>query len=85
MPKVLLTEAQRRQARYERRSSILADGLAAYKVRERLTNERLAVDLGIGKNTVTRLLNGEAVSLPIMTYWRLLEIAGIEVKRSDVV
>ena len=80
MARVALTEAQRRQQRYERRSQTMADGLASYKNRVGATNERLANELAIGKNTVTRLLNGEDVKLSIMTYWRLLELTGLEVE-----
>lgn len=81
MPKVILTAAQRRKQRHERRSRSLADGLAAYKSRNRLTNENLADELGVGKNTVTRLLCGEDVKVSVMTCWRLLEVAGLEVKQ----
>ena len=84
MPKVILTEAQRRKQRHERRSQLLADGLAAYKTRNRLTNEALAAELSIGKNTITRLLSGGDVRLSIMAYWRLLEIAGLEAKQKGV-
>lgn len=79
MPRVALTEAQRREYRYKDRSGTLADGLAVYKSRKRLSNEQMAAELGIGKNTIPRLLNGEDVKLPIMAYWRLLEIAGLRV------
>lgn len=84
MPKVILTEAQRRRQRHERRSRSLADGLAAYKSRNRLTNENLAEELGIGKNTVTRLLCGEDVKVSVFTYWRMLEIAGLDVKQKEI-
>ena len=83
MAKVVLTEAQRRQQRYERRNRTLADGLAAYKSRNRLTNENLAEMTGIGKNTVTRLLSGEDVKMSTMTYWRLLEMAGLDLKQKE--
>ena len=80
MPRVKpLTEAQRRRERYKIRSGKLADGLAVYKSRGRLSNEQLAAEVGIGKNTIPRLLAGEDVKLPIMAYWRLLEIAGLRV------
>lgn len=82
MPRVSLTEAQRRRSRYERRSGVLADGLAAYKSRARLNNEQLAAEIGVGKNTITRLLSGDDVKLPIMSYWRLLEIAGLNVSEA---
>lgn len=86
MPRVALTEAQRRRDRYKRRSGALADGLAVYKSRARLNNEQLAAEIGIGKNTIPRLLAGEDVKLPIMAYWRLLEMAGLrvaEVQKND--
>lgn len=83
MPRVALTEAQRRKVRYERRSSELADGLIIYKTRQKLNNEQLAAEIGIGKNTIPRLLNGEDVQLPIMAYWRLLELAGLRVTEAE--
>ena len=83
MPKVVLTEAQRRRQRYERRTRTLADGLAAYKSRNRLTNENLAEITGIGKNSITRLLCGEDVKMSMMTYWRLLELAGLDLKQKE--
>lgn len=84
MAKVALTEAQRRRQRHERRSRSLADGLAAYKSRNRLTNENLADELNVGKNTVTRLLCGDDVKVSVFTYWRLLEIAGLDVKQKEI-
>lgn len=84
MAKVALTEAQRRKQRHERRSRTLADGLAAHKSWNRLTNDNIAEELEIGKGTVARLLCGEDVKLSIMTFWRLLELAGLEVvKRKE--
>ena len=83
MPKVVLTQEQRRRQRYERRTRVLADGLAAYKRRNRLTNENIAEMTGIGKNTVTRLLCGEDVKMSMMTYWQLLEIAGLDLKQKE--
>ena len=84
MARVALTEAQRRRQRHERRSRTLADGLAAYKSRNRLTNENLAEELDVGKNTVTRLLCGEDVKVSVFTYWRMLEIAGLDVKQKEI-
>lgn len=83
MARVALTEAQRRKQRCERRSKTLAGGLAVYKNHARITNEDLADELGIGKNTVSRLLSGEDVKISIMTYWRLLEICGLEVRQRN--
>ena len=79
MPRVALTEAQRRAYRYKDRSGTLADGLVVYKARKQLSNEQLAAEIGVGKNTIPRLLKGEDVQLPIMAYWQLLEIAGLRV------
>lgn len=80
MPKVALTEAQRRRQRYERKSAALADGLATFKRRERLNNEQLAAELSMGKNSITKLLGCEDVMMTPTTFWQLLEIAGLEVK-----
>ena len=84
MPKVVLTQAQRRMQRYERRTRALADGLAAYKRRNGLTNENLADALGIGKNTIARILSADDVKISAMTYWQLLELAGLDLKQKEI-
>ena len=65
-------EEQRLQERAER----LADGLAIYKRRHRLNNYALARAVGIGHETVSRLMAADrTVRLPLETAWRLEQIA----------
>lgn len=79
MPKVALTEAQRREHRIEKRGQLLADGLASFKNRNRLSNENLAAELEIGRNSVANILSGCCdVKISIRKMFLLLEIAGID-------
>ena len=78
-----MTGEEKRRWRYERRSRMLGDGLAVYKRRNWLSNEDLAKGLGIGKETVAKLLSGEDVKISIMTVWQLLEVAGLTVKARE--
>lgn len=83
MPKVYLTEAQRKRARCEAKSRILGDGLAVYKARGHLSNQDIANELGIGRNGVARLISGEDLTMPVYAVWKLLDLAGLEVRRKD--
>lgn len=78
-----MTEDQRRNLWYEHRNQMLADGLDAYKHKNRLTNADLGRGLGLGTQTISKLLNGEEVKLSTNTFWQLLEMAGLAVKRRD--
>lgn len=83
MPKVYLTEAQRKRARCEAKSRILGDGLAVYKARGHLSNQDIANELGIGRTGVARLISGEDLTMPVYAVWKLLDLAGLEVRRKD--
>jgi len=84
MPRVALTDEQRRRQRCERRSEALAGGLASYKNKTKKKNEELAAELGVGVNTIPRILNGQDVRISIMAYWRLLEVSGLEVRQREL-
>ena len=72
MPKVRpLTEAQRREQFYQERLKWMADGLAVYKNRNRLTNAEVASALSIGVNTVAKVLNADEVKLSTKDMLRL--------------
>lgn len=76
MPRVALTQAQREEQRLQDRAERLADGLAIYKRRHRLNNYALARAVGIGHETVSRLMAADrTVRLPLETAWRLEQIA----------
>ena len=68
---------------YERRSRMLADGLAHLKHRDKLTNMNLGELVGIGRETVSRILSGEDVKISLLTFWCLLDLAGLEVRLKE--
>ena len=76
MPKVALTAAQREQQALERRADWLANGLAAYKVREGLSLKSFGKKLGLCDKTIARILNGDyTVSVPLCSMWKLEAIS----------
>lgn len=84
MPKVALTETQRRQQRYARKSAALADGLAAFKRRERLTDKQIGAAIGMSDKSIVKLLEEKPVMMTPETFWALLEVAGLEVRPRTV-
>lgn len=83
MPKVFLTEAQRRDARYQRIRRAMGDGLAVLKVRERLSNKALGHELGINHETVAKVLEGQDVKLSTKTLFQMFDMAGLEIKKKE--
>lgn len=83
MPKVYLTEAQRQEAKLDRQSKMLGDGLTCYKALNRLTLEQIGTGLGMSKNTVLQIMNEKDVRIPIRTMWKLLDLVGLEVRRKE--
>lgn len=81
MPKVCLTQEQREQAANERRRQLIADGMAAYKNRNRLSDEALGRRLGLGRNTVARILNGEEVKLETDKHFKVLAVSGYQMRK----
>ena len=76
MGRICLTDAQRAAARYKDRANRLADDLAVYKRRHKLTNLQIAKATGLGHMTVARLLDADVtVRLSLETYWKLEEMA----------
>lgn len=76
MPKVALTAAQREQQALERRADWLANGIAAYKARQRLTLKDMGKKLGVCDKTLSRILRADyTVQIPISALWRLEAIA----------
>ena len=80
MAKVLLTEEQRIQNRCEARSQMLADGLAAFKNRHHLTNMNIGSEVGLSHSAIAKILDGEDLRIHTMTLFRLIEIAGLELR-----
>lgn len=87
MPKTRpLTEAQRREQVYQERLKWMADGLAVYKNRNRLTNAEVASALSIGVNTVAKVLNADEVKLSTKDMLRLMFACGLTVcKKQEAV
>lgn len=85
MPKVKpLTQAQAKRQAHENRSKALATGLIVYKTQAKLTNEQMAADLQIGKNKLPKLLDGQDTAVTVSTFWKLLDMAGLEIRRKDL-
>ena len=83
MPKVYLTAAQRQEAKLDRQNKMLGDGLACYKAINKLTLEQIGSGLGMSKTTVMHIIQGKDKRIPIQSFWKLLEMAGLEVRRKE--
>lgn len=79
-----LTRAQAKREAYRNRSTALAKGLGAAKSFHGLDNEAIGAQLGLGKNTVPKLLRGEDVSLTVTAFWAALDLAGLEVRPKPI-
>lgn len=79
MPKVALTEAQKRAQTEARRRETLADGLQAYKGRKGFTNVELGENLGIGRIAVAGLLDRKPVRLDTDQMFRVILAAGLRI------
>lgn len=90
MPRVYLTDAQRREAAAQKaekqqRQAVegmyrkLADGLAVKKNRENLRNEDLGELFGVTRQTMARVLKCENVQLPVETVMKIIFALGLEV------
>lgn len=75
------TEAQRIEERYERLRDCIAGQLAKTKYRERLTAAQMAKRLGMAHDTFAKLMNGEDIKVTTTTWLRVLDMAGIVMKR----
>lgn len=79
-----LTRAQAKREVYRNRSTALAKGLGAAKIFHGLDNEAIGAQLGLGKNTVPKLLRGEDVSLTVSAFWAALDLAGLEIRPKPI-
>ena len=85
MPRVKpLTKTQAKNEIYKNRSATLAKGLGAAKIFHGLDNEAIGARLGLGKNTVPKLLRGEDVSLTVSAFWAALDLAGLEIRPKPI-
>lgn len=84
MPRVRpLCEEQRVEARCRKRTQALVDGLVLHKARNKVINKDISVAAGMGINAVGRLMTGEQIMLKLDTFWRLLDLAGLEVRKRE--
>lgn len=77
MPKVFLTEDQRRLERYRKLRLCIGDRVASAKRRKDLTLMELASGLNMGHTTVAKLMDGADVSLTTTKFLQILDLAGL--------
>lgn len=84
MPRVRpLCEEQRVEARCKKRTQALVDGLVVHKARTKALNKDISQEAGIGINMVGRLLRGDQVMMRLDAFWRLLDLAGLEIRKRE--
>ena len=80
MGRVCLTQEQRQEARNKKMRQAIADGLCVAKHRGRLNIEELGRNVGVGRNTMAKILSGEDVVIPLSSVLRILDVAGLSLK-----
>lgn len=83
MPRVYLTQEAKEAARRGEMSRALGDALAMKKHRERKSVEDLAKEAGIARQSMDKLLRGENVRVEVLSMWKILEMAGMTVKKAS--
>lgn len=81
MPKVLLTHEQRLEDRNKRMRIAIADGLCITKSRSKMNLTEMGAKTGVSRNTMAKLLSGEDVILPMSSLMRVLDMAGLMLKK----
>lgn len=82
MPRVCLTQKQRNNERCKKKSRALGDGIAVYKVKNKMTNIQLGSEFGVSEKAIARILAGDDVCLRSSVFWRLMDAADLEVTRN---
>lgn len=77
MGKILLTEAQRIEARYERIRHCIGDRVARTKHQKKLKLMEMANSLNMGHSTVAKIMDGEDVMLTTTKFLQILDVAGL--------
>lgn len=77
MPKVYLTDEQRLEARYEQIRKRIGDRVALSMHRHHYTQSSVYKHLDMGHSTLTKLLEGEDVTMPITKFLKILDLADI--------
>lgn len=83
MPRVYLTQEAKEAARRGDMSRALGDALAMKKNRERMSVGDLAKEAGVARQSMDKLLRGENVRVEVRSMWKILEMAGMTVKRAS--
>ena len=83
MPRVALTEQQRREARIAKRRRALSDGLGGYLTTHGMTSAGMAKELGIGYHAYKKMVAGEPVQVDVSKLFYALELAGLEIRSTD--
>lgn len=82
MPTVYLTKEAREDAKRQEMSRALGDALALKKHREKKTVMEMAQEAGVARQSMEKLLNGENVRVEVLSMWKILEMAGMSVKKN---
>lgn len=84
MPRVCLTDAQRKEAAerdaIKRMYRLVSDGLAVKMNRDKLTREMAGELVGITRQSVSIILAGNDIRLNIKTLFKLFHALGLEIK-----
>ena len=78
MPKVLLTEEQRIEARYERIRECIGDRIDSSMHKRRLSQDGTAEALGTNRSTVKKILDGVDVHMSTTKFLQILDFAGLK-------
>ena len=76
MPKVLLTKEQRRAEAIKKERKKIAEGLAAFKFRNRLNEEQVGSILGVSRYTVSNIINEKETSFTKDEIFKIIDAAG---------
>lgn len=81
MPKVLLTQEQKLEDRNRKMRVAVADGLCVTKRRTGMNMEEMGAKVGVSRNTMSKILSGDDVILSMSCLIRVLDMAGLTLKR----
>ena len=76
MPRVALTAEQREAYRRADRAKALADKVVVHKALKRTTYQEMGECVGLTRQTVRRIANGQDVCVPVSALLKLLELVG---------
>ena len=79
--KMGMTAEQRRAERYQRLRDAIADGLSAAKRKGRYTQAELGKKLGVGHETVAKLLAAEPTKSTDDLLFQILDMSGLYLVR----